>query len=103
MVRNVDEIASRVLPVLPLVVSYLFFPGNIWYIAASVLVLVPAYAYLGWDGRVNLAYGICLMVIAAVMIGYRETFANQILQYSFWFILAGVSCQIIDFIRNARK
>ena len=97
--RGKHNIIGYALPLLPLVASFIFFPSNMWYVAASILMLVPVYSYLEWDSRINLVYGIWFIVIAAMLLGYREILANQILQYGFWFLASGVLCQVISLVK----
>ena len=58
--------------------------------------LVPIFAIWKFDGRIPIAYAILLLALAAGI----QSFGYPLALFSYWLLLAGISCLVIDLLKN---
>jgi hypothetical protein len=68
------------------------------------LVLVPVFVIYRYDSRIIIAYGLLLMMLAALLASVNTNFpANQLVVSSYWLLLVGVCCVFIELLRTRTK
>jgi hypothetical protein len=73
-----------------------FFSQNDLLLFFVFVSLVPIFAVLKLDGRIPICYAIVLFVFAAL----TEDYKNSLSVFSYWLLVDGVSCMLIDLFRK---
>ncbi len=84
-------------------VAALFLLGEKIQDTISRLIFLYLFAAIAYkmDGRIPIAAGLILLVAAALFTGRgRESFANQIAIYAYYFLVVGVVLQLIEYVRE---
>ncbi len=65
------------------------------------LALLITYAIKKYDSRIPIAFALLLLVLSAIELAFKsEAAANQIAIYAYYYLVAGVLLQLIEYIRN---
>jgi hypothetical protein len=79
-------------------VVYIVLPNNDTAIFLIFMLLVPIFAICRFDGRIPIGAAVLLLVLAAVLPGFELPLAL----FSYWLLLVGITCLLIDLIRNRK-
>jgi hypothetical protein len=63
------------------------------------LCLIPIYAVWKFDGGIPIGYALLLLAIAAG----KQSLGYPLASFSYWLLLVGVCCLLIDFVRNKKQ
>ena len=80
------------------------------------LILVPIFVIYKLDGRIPILYSILLLVFSAIIYGYyfpvdyyryvefvRIYEADSLVVTSYYLLLIGISCMVVEFIRKSKQ
>ena len=65
------------------------------------VILIPNFVTLRFDGRIPLVYAILLLFIVGVLT-FMKYSANPLVIISYWLLIVGISCLVIELIREKR-
>lgn len=87
-----------------ILISHFLFQEDDLKIFISFIVLIPIFAYFKFDNRIPVGYAILLLILAAIVLAFRnnENLANQLAVYAYWLLVVGVIGMLIEYIRENR-
>lgn len=93
------------LVLLSIFLSHFIFKGSDLPTFLSFILLIPIYAYFKWDGRIPVGYALLMLILAAIVLAFmkNEALANQLSIYAYWFLVVGVICLTIEYIKEQKK
>lgn len=100
-IKHVSQI-PYILVIISIIFAHFVFKGQDLQTFLSFIVLIPIFAYFKFDGRIPVAYAILMLILAAAMLALynNENLANQLAIYAYWLLAVGVTCLLIEYIRE---
>ncbi len=99
-----EKVIPFFLPILSLISAHFVFTSDLG-IFLSIVILIPIYVVFKFDGRILAGTAIILLIIAAIILAIynNEDAANLAAIYAYWFLVDGVVCEIIEYVREERQ
>jgi len=101
---TVRKVIPFFLPILSLISAHFVFTSDLG-VFLSIIILIPIYVIFKFDGRILAGTAIILLITAAVILAIynNEDAANLAAIYAYWFLVDGVVCEIIEYVREERQ
>jgi hypothetical protein len=65
------------------------------------VILIPIFVTVRFDGRIPLGYAILLLFIVVVL-RFMKYSANPLVTISYWLLIVGTSCLVVESLREKR-
>ncbi|MEM5829574.1 MAG: hypothetical protein QW040_02650 [Candidatus Aenigmatarchaeota archaeon] len=94
-----------ILVVFSIFLSHFIFKSQDMPTFLSFIALIPIFTFFKFDGRIPVAYALLILFLAAIVLAFykNEVLANQLAIYTYWLLVVGVACLIIEYLREERK
>ena len=91
--------------VIVILVSHFMFYNDDLLTLVSFIVLILIFAFFQFDARILIGYALLMLGLTAIALGFinNENFANQLAIYAYWLLVVGVTCLLIEYLREQRK
>jgi integral membrane sensor domain MASE1 len=67
------------------------------------MILIPVFAVFKYDGRIPFVYAVVLLIFVAILTYInKQNIADQIAIFSYWLLVVGTFCLLIEFFRKNR-
>jgi len=95
---------SYILVVIVILVSHFVFQTEDFAIFLSFLILIPIFVFFQFDGRIPIGYALLMLALSALTLAFNknESIANQFAIYAYWLLVVGITCLLIEYLREQR-
>ena len=97
----IDQIPYLTL-LLSIIISHIFFIDKQIIISLIFLPIIPIFIILRLDIKIIFAYSIITILLSAISFVFlnNDKFANQMTTYSYWLLVVGTGCIILQKLRK---
>ena len=110
--KQIEKIKRRllsqcpfILVVIVILISHFMFYNDDLLTLVSYIFLILIFAFFHFDARIPIGYALLMLGLTAIALGFinNENFANQLAIYAYWLLVVGVTCLLIEYLREQRK
>jgi len=95
---------SYILVVIVILVSHFVFQTEDFATFLSFFILIPIFVFFQFDGRIPIGYALLMLALSALTLAFNknESIANQFAIYAYWLLVVGITCLLIEYLREQR-